>query len=135
MLQFKRISLNLTKETAWKKINSWQLKQHNRTSGCIWFSVGVIVGFLFQENLTRDLKVDGCQSNLCVMLKQLLFFYKFYDFLCKRHSLVNWPCYNNWFQIMEHSNFRNLIRVIFTQQKHLETRANVFWYCCKVIKR
>ena len=29
---------------------------------------------------TRDLKVDGCQSNLYVMLKQSLFFYKFYDF-------------------------------------------------------
>ena len=60
-----------------------------------------------------DLKVDGCQSNLYVTLKQM-FFYKFYDFFCKRHSLMNRPCYNNLFQFMQHDNFRNLNRVIFT---------------------
>ena len=31
-------------------------------------------------NTNRDLKVGGCQSNLYVKLKQLLFFYKFCDF-------------------------------------------------------
>ena len=45
----------------------------------------------------RNLEVDGCQSNLYVFLKQLLSFYKFYDFFCRRHSLMNQPCYNNLF--------------------------------------
>ena len=49
--------------------------------------------------LTRNLKVDGRQSNLYVMLKQQLLFYKFYDFFCTQHSLMNRP-YNNSFQTM-----------------------------------
>ena len=32
----------------------------------------------------KDLKVDGYQSNLYVMLKQLLFFDRFYDLFCRR---------------------------------------------------
>ena len=36
---------------------------------------------------------------------------------------------------MEHSNFRNLNRVIFTRWKHLESRVNAFQYCFKVIKQ
>ena len=63
---------------------------------------------------TWDLKVDACQSNLHVMLNQLLFFYKFYDFFCRRHSLMNRPCHNNLFQIMQHEKLRNLNRAIFT---------------------
>ena len=43
----------------------------------------------------RNLEVDGCQSHLHVMFKKLLFFYKFCDFFCKRHSLMNRPCYSN----------------------------------------
>ena len=36
---------------------------------------------------------------------------------------------------MEHDHFRNLIRIIFTYWKHLESRVNVFWYWFSVIKR
>ena len=60
----------------------------------------------------RDLEVDEYQSNLYVMLKQFLLFYEFYDFSCRRYSLMNRPCYNNLFQFMQHDNFRNLNRVI-----------------------
>ena len=74
------------------------------------------------------------QSNLYVMLKQLLFFYNFYDFFCRRHSLMNRPCYNNLFQFMQHDNFRNLNRVIFTNWNHLHSWVNDFWYCFPVIK-
>ena len=64
---------------------------------------------------SRHLIVDGCQSNLCVMLKQLLFFYKLNDYFCRRrHSLMNRPCYNNVFQFTQHCNFGNLNKVIFT---------------------
>ena len=82
----------------------------------------------------RDLKVDGCQSNLYVMLKQLLLFYKFYIF-CGRHSLMNRLCYINLFQFMQHDNFRNLYWVVFVHWKHLESRVIAFWYCFLVIKR
>ena len=41
----------------------------------------------------KDLKVDGYQSNLYVMLKQLLFFDRFYDLFCRWHSLMSRPCY------------------------------------------
>ena len=60
----------------------------------------------------RDLEVDEYQSNLYVMLKQFLLFYEFYDFSCRRYSLMNRPCYDNLFQFMQHDNFRNLNRVI-----------------------
>ena len=74
----------------------------------------------FDESLfySRDLKVDGCQSNLYFMLKQLLFFYKFYNFFGRCHSLINQPCYNNIFQFIQH-----------------ESRVNTFWYCFPVIRR
>ena len=36
---------------------------------------------------------------------------------------------------MQHDNFWNLNRVIFTHWKHLESRVNAFWYCFLVIKR
>ena len=77
---------------------------------------------------SRNLEVDGYQSNLYVM-----FFYKFYKF-CWRHSLTNRPCYNNLFQFMQHDNFRNLNRVVFTHWKHLESRVNDLWNCFPVIK-
>ena len=75
---------------------------------------------IFDESLfySRDLKVDGCQSNLYVMLKQLLFFYKFYNFFGRGHSLIKQPCYNNIFQFIQH-----------------ESRVNTFWYCFPVIRR
>ena len=55
---------------------------------------------------TKDLKVDACLSNLYFMLK--LFLYKFYDFFCRRHSLMNRPCCNNLLQFMQHNKFRSL---------------------------
>ena len=52
----------------------------------------------------------------------------FYDFFCRWHSMMNWPCYNKF--------FGNVIRVIFTQWKHLEPSVNVSnWYCFKAVKR
>ena len=38
----------------------------------------------------------------------LMFFYKFYSFSCRWHSLMNRSCYNNIFQIMQPENFRNV---------------------------
>ena len=69
------------------------------------------------------------------MVKQLFCLYKFYGFFCRRHSLMNRPCYNNLFQFMQHDNFQNLNRVIFTHWKHLDSRVKAFWYCFPVIKR
>ena len=70
------------------------------------------------------------------MLKQLLFFFcKFYDFFCRRHSLMNRPCYNNLFQIRQHDNFRNVNRVFLISENNLEFRVNGIWYCFKVIKQ
>ena len=51
---------------------------------------------------SRDLKVDRSQSNFYVTLKQLVLFYKCYDFFYRRHSLMNRPCY-----IIIHSNLCN----------------------------
>ena len=36
---------------------------------------------------------------------------------------------------MQHNNFQNINRVIFTHWKHLKSRVNAFWYCFPVIKR
>ena len=83
---------------------------------------------------TRDLKVDRCHSNFYVMLKQLLFFYKFYNFFCRRHSLMNRPCYNNIFQLIQHDNFWNLNRVFFTHWKLVESRVNALWCYFPVIR-
>ena len=83
----------------------------------------------------RDLEVDEYQSNLYVMLKQFLLFYEFYDFSCRRYSLMNRPCYNNLFQFMQHDNFRNLNRVISIHWIHLESWVKAFWYCFRVIKK
>ena len=46
----------------------------------------------------EDLKVDGCQSNFGYYAKTIIFLNKFYDFFCRRHSLMNRSCYNNLFQ-------------------------------------
>ena len=67
--------------------------------------------------------------------KTIIDFYKFHDFFCRRHSLTNQRWYSNLFQFMQHENFRNLIRVIFTHWKYLQSRVNTFWYCFPVIKR
>ena len=63
--------------------------------------------------MTRDLKVDGCQSNFGYYAKTIIFLNKFYDFFCRQHSLMNRSCYNNLFQFTQHSNFRKLNRVLF----------------------
>ena len=52
-------------------------------------------------SISRDLKLDVCRSNLYFMLKELLFFFNFYGFSFRRHSLKNRPSYNNLFQIMQ----------------------------------
>ena len=83
----------------------------------------------------RDLEVDEYQSNLYVMLKQFLLFYEFYDFSCRRYSLMNRPCYNNLFQFMQHDNFRNLNRIISIHWIHLESWVKAFWYCFRAIKK
>ena len=73
--------------------------------------------------------------SLICYVQIIIIFYKFYYFFCRRHSLMNQPCYNNLLQIMQHHNFRNLNRVIFTHWKQLESRVNAFWYCFPVIKQ
>ena len=85
---------------------------------------------LDQEFGSRCMSVE-----LICYVKTIIVFYKFYDFFCMRHSLMNRPSYSNSFQFIQHNNFRNLNRVIFTHWKHLESRVNVFWYCFPVIKR
>ena len=55
----------------------------------------------------------------------IVFLYKFY-FFCRRHSLMNWPCYNNLFKIIQHGIFRDLNRVIFTQWKLLKSQVIPF---------
>ena len=73
-------------------------------------------------------------SQTCALLYTIVF-YKFYDFFCRWHFLINREYYNYLFQIRQHGNFRKLNRVIFTQGKHLESRFNAYWYCFEVIKR
>ena len=36
---------------------------------------------------------------------------------------------------MQHDNFRNLNRVVFTDWKHTDSRVNEFLYCFPIIKR
>ena len=48
------------------------------------------------------------------LVKIIIVFYKFRNFFCWRHSLMNRPCNNNSFQIMQHDNFQNLNKVILT---------------------
>ena len=64
----------------------------------------------------------------------IVFLHKFY-FFCRRHSLMNWPCYNNLFKIVQHGIFRDLNRVIFTQWKLLKSQVDTFRYCLTVLKR
>ena len=68
-------------------------------------------------------------------LLQLLFLISFTTSFCRRHSLMNQPCYNNLFQIMQHDNFWNLNGVNFTKWKHLESQFSAVWCCFKVIKQ
>ena len=65
------------------------------------------------------------------MLKQWSFFYTFYYFQALYFDETTLLC--NLVGIMQHDNFRNLNRMLFSQWKHLELRVNVFWYCFKVI--
>ena len=72
---------------------------------------------------------------ICHVKTIIVFFYKFDDFFCRRHSLMNRLCYNNLYQFMRHDNFRNLNMVISTYWKHLQSQINAFWFCFPVIKR
>ena len=53
------------------------------------------------------------QGNFRNLNRVIFIQWKFYNFFCRRHSLMNLP-YNNVSRIMQHGNFRNLNRVIFT---------------------
>ena len=84
------------------------------------------------------MKIDGCQSNLYVILNQLLFFYKFDGFFCRRHSLMNRPCYNNLFQFMKHDNFRNLkalsgLSQFLAIESLLKMMKNAFYFTSKAV--
>ena len=75
------------------------------------------VWLIFYEEEMSD---QGFESRC--MSVELIFFvktflYKFYDFFCRRHSLMNRPCCNNLLQFMQHNKFRNLklVRAIFYQ--------------------
>lgn len=61
-----------------------------------------------------------------VMSKELLLFNKFYNFFCKQNSLMNRPCLNDLFQIVQQNNFGNLNGVIFTLRKHQDIQVNAF---------
>ena len=76
-----------------------------------------------------------CMLYFDKLLLQLLFLISFTTSFCRQHSLMNKPCYNNLFQIMQNGNFWNLNGVNFTKWKHLECQFSAFWYCFKVIKR
>ena len=70
-------------------------------------------------------------SQTCTLSQNNYCFYKFY--LCRRHSLMNLPCYNNLFQITQHDNFWNLNRMIFTHWKHLKIQIKTFNYLIKLV--
>ena len=111
---------------------------------CIIFVVIAIIGISVVTNIfpillilrySKDFKVDGCQMNLSVMLKQLLFFISFRtpfvgDILWWTDRVIIF-----FFQIMQYVNFRNLNRVTFARRKHLESLINPFWCCFQVIKQ
>lgn len=73
------------------------------------------------------------------MSLELVFYIKttivFVSFTSRQPFLINWSCNDNLFQIIQHSNFRILNRVIFTLWKHLELWVNIFWCYFKVIRR
>ena len=117
-----------------------EIKTTNNEKNFFYKEINVFTSLLCHSvtNLlskTRDFKVDGCQWNLYFMVKHLFLLYQFYDIFCKRHSLMNQPCYKHLFQFMQHDNFRNLNRVIFTHWKDLESQDNALWFCCLVFKR
>ena len=74
------------------------------------------------ERRWMSLKLAGYVRTIIVL-------YKFYNFSCRWHSLMNRPCYNNLVQIIWHEKFWSWNRVIFTQAKYLLSRVKVFWYC------
>ena len=63
---------------------------------------------------------------LICYVKTVTVFHKFYYFSCRRHSLMNLPCYNNLFEFIQHGNFQYLNRVICTHRKQLESWVNAF---------
>ena len=89
----------------------------------LWTIVISITLRLLMFTCDRDLKVDGCDPNY---VKTVTVFHKFYYFFCRRHSLMNLPCYNNLFEFIQHGNFQYLNRVICTHRKQLESWVNAF---------
>ena len=66
------------------------------------------------ETLTQGFESRWMSVELICYVKPIIVFYRFYDLFCRRHSLMNRPCYDNLFQFVQHDNFLNLDRVIFT---------------------
>ena len=56
---------------------------------------------------------------------------EFYDFFCRRHSLIKRLCYKNLFQFMQHDNFRNLNRLILTHWYFPVIKRFTFHYLMK----
>ena len=82
----------------------------------------------------QGFEIRSMTVELVFYVKTNIVFYKLYNFLCRRYSLINRFCYNNLFQIMQHDNIQNLSRVIVTQWKCIESQVNTFWFCFEVIK-
>ena len=93
------------------------------------FSDNFPSNLLDQEFGTRWMLVE-----LICYVKTTIVFCKLF-FKLYAPFLMNGPFYNNSFQFIQHNNFQNLNRVIFTHWKHLEPRVNVLWYCLPVIKQ
>ena len=93
---------NYSSSTRYHPMIIGRILRNNRKNKCVCFHE--IKGFE-----SRWMSVE-----LKCYVKSVTAFYKFYDFFCRRHSLMNRPYYNNLFQFIPHSNFRNLNRVIFT---------------------
>ena len=53
---------------------------------------------------------------LVCYVKAVIVFYKFYNFFCRLHSLMNRLCYNNLFKIMQYDNLLNLIKDTYREK-------------------
>ena len=82
----------------------------------------------------QGFEIRSMTVELVFYVKTNIVFYKLYNFLCRRYSLINRFFYNNLFQIMQHDNIQNLSRVIVTQWKCIESQVNAFWFCFEVIE-
>ena len=84
-----------------------------------------------------DLTVDGCQSNLYVMIKELLH-QSFINFTTSFVGGILWWTDRNiiiYSNLWNTTTFETLKKLILTHWKHLESWVNAFWCCFPVIKR